>query len=184
MKHPTHRPLSFALKISWHCREWQEVFGKQHVKFTHVKHWQSRTGKGFHVSIVHLILLNTDRPHKFTKYNHSIRVQVKQLKNLARKENWAITISVEKLPNQAKLRSKPNPGWPNQTIAYKTTFRTEPNKLRTTRRKPSPKWHKLMQFPTRYNTNWHKFFWTLVRQSCFLEWIHCNTTSENVSLQM
>jgi hypothetical protein len=39
----------------------------------------------------------------------------------------------------------------------------------STRKKPSPKWHKLTQFPTRYNTNWHKIFWTLVRQSCFLE---------------
>jgi hypothetical protein len=38
-----------------------------------------------------------------------------------------------------------------------------------TRRKPSPKWHKLTQFLTRHNTNWHKFLWTLVHQSCFLE---------------
>jgi hypothetical protein len=106
MKHPTHRPLGFALKISWHCREWQEVFWKQHVKFMHVKHWHSRTSKGFHVSTIHLILLNTDRPHKFTKCNHSIRVQVKEIKNLACKENWAITISVDKLPNQAAIETK------------------------------------------------------------------------------
>jgi hypothetical protein len=40
----------------------------------------------------------------------------------------------------------------------------------STRRKPSPYWHKLTQFPMWYNTFWHKCFWTLVRQSCFLEY--------------
>jgi hypothetical protein len=44
-----------------------------------------------------------------------------------------------------------------------------PTCMPDTRRKPSPNLHKLMQFPKWFNANWHKFFWTLVRQSCFLE---------------
>jgi hypothetical protein len=83
---------------------------------------------------------------------------------------YCLSVSLPQTPNALEWRSHSQ--WstfellrshlpfasPDTTLSLCRWNESSGHLVATTRRKPSPKWHKLTQFPTRYNTNWHKFF--------------------------